>query len=94
MPRKGNPMVPARNARFLSHRGESRLSLGHLGMELIILAALIGALILISALFSAMETAFFSLKPAHLRRLKNKAQTRRLKAFRSMNASACWWTAN
>jgi len=71
-------MVPARNARFLSHRGESRLSLGHLGMELIILAALIGALILISALFSAMETAFFSLKPAHLRRLKNKARAESL----------------
>lgn len=41
-------------------------------MELLILAALITALIFISALFSALETAFFSLQPGHLRRLKNK----------------------
>jgi putative hemolysin len=33
-------------------------------------AALVGILILFSALFSAVETAFFALQPAHLRRLK------------------------
>lgn len=41
-------------------------------MEFFILAALIGAFILISAFFSAMETAFFSLQPLQLRRLQNK----------------------
>ena len=41
-------------------------------MEFYILAALIGALILISAFFSAMETAFFSLQPMQIRGLENK----------------------
>lgn len=41
-------------------------------MELYILAALIGALIVISALFSAMETAFFSLQPMQIRQLRNQ----------------------
>jgi len=42
-------------------------------MDFYILAALAGALILISAFFSALETAFFSLQPAQIHRLKNKA---------------------
>ena len=42
-------------------------------MEFPILAALMAALIFLSAFFSAMETAFFSLQPAHLRRLQNRA---------------------
>ena len=42
-------------------------------MEFFILTALIAALILISAFFSAMETAFFSLQPGHIRRLTNKS---------------------
>ena len=41
-------------------------------MEFFILVALIGAFILSSAFFSAMETAFFSLQPAQIRRLQNK----------------------
>ncbi|MEI8235478.1 MAG: hemolysin family protein [Verrucomicrobiota bacterium] len=41
-------------------------------MEFLILAALLGALILGSAFFSAMETAFFSLRPGELRRLENR----------------------
>jgi len=41
-------------------------------MEFYILAALIGALILISAFFSAMETAFFSLHPVQIHRLQNQ----------------------
>ena len=41
-------------------------------MEFYILSALICALILLSAFFSAMETAFFSLQPVQIRRLKNK----------------------
>ena len=41
-------------------------------MEFFILTALIAALIFVSAFFSAMETAFFSLQPAHIRRLTNK----------------------
>lgn len=44
-----------------------------IGMEFIILAALLGTLIFISALFSAMETAFFSLQPGQIRRIQNKA---------------------
>ncbi|MDD5349911.1 MAG: hemolysin family protein [Chthoniobacteraceae bacterium] len=41
-------------------------------MEFLILAALLGALILSSAFFSAMETAFFSLQPGQLRRMENR----------------------
>ena len=37
-----------------------------------ILAILIGVLIAFSALFSALETALFSLRPVHIRRLKEK----------------------
>jgi putative hemolysin len=42
-------------------------------MEFFILAALLGALILVSAFFSAMETAFFALRPGEIRRLENQA---------------------
>ena len=41
-------------------------------MEFSILTALIAALILISAFFSAMETALFSLQPVQLRRIRNR----------------------
>ncbi len=41
-------------------------------MPFYILAALLGAFIVISAFFSAMETAFFSLQPVQVRRLKNQ----------------------
>ncbi|MEI6351347.1 MAG: hemolysin family protein [Verrucomicrobiota bacterium] len=39
-------------------------------MEFVVIAALIGALIFTSALISAVETAFFSLRPAQIRYLK------------------------
>jgi len=42
-------------------------------MEFSILATLIVALIFLSAFFSAMETAFFSLQPSQLRHIQNKA---------------------
>ncbi|MCX6966885.1 MAG: hemolysin family protein [Verrucomicrobia bacterium] len=42
-------------------------------MEFFLFAALLGAFILISAFFSAMETAFFSLQPVQIRRLENTA---------------------
>lgn len=47
-------------------------------MELLILAALLGALILLSAFFSAMETAFFALRPGQIRRLEDHALAERL----------------
>lgn len=47
-------------------------------MEFLILAALLGALIFISAFFSAMETAFFALLPGQIRRLENRALADRL----------------
>jgi CBS domain containing-hemolysin-like protein len=43
-------------------------------MELFIPVALIGALIFISALFSALETAFFSLHPIQIRHLNDKVR--------------------
>lgn len=43
-------------------------------MELFISVALIGALIFISALFSALETAFFSLQPMQVHHLKDEAR--------------------
>ena len=49
------------------------LSSPYPAMEFLILAALIGALIFISAFFSAKETAFFSLRPVQIRRLQNKS---------------------
>ena len=41
-------------------------------MEIGIIAAFLGVLILLSALFSAMETAFFSLRSVDVRRLKER----------------------
>jgi len=49
-------------------------------MTAVILIALIGVLMVVSALFSAVETAFFSLEPAQIRRLRvrNPAIARKL----------------
>jgi len=52
-------------------------------MEFFILTALIAALIVTSAFFSAMETAFFSLQPTQIRRLTNKALAERLERLLS-----------
>ncbi len=47
-------------------------------MSFLILAALLGALIFISAFFSAMETAFFALRPGLIRRVEDRALADRL----------------
>lgn len=44
------------------------------GMELFLLIALIGVLIFISALFSALETAFFALQPTQIRQVDHEAR--------------------
>jgi putative hemolysin len=47
-------------------------------MSFLILAALLGALIFISAFFSAMETAFFALRPGQIRRVEDRVLADRL----------------
>ena len=66
-------MKPTRGARFFMASVRALPLSLPLHMEFFILVALIGAFILVSAFFSAMETAFFSLQPVQIRRLKNKA---------------------
>ena len=66
-------MKPTRGARFFMASVRALPLSLPLHMEFFILVALIGAFILVSAFFSAMETAFFSLQPVQIRRLKIKA---------------------